>query len=227
MAPSTRTQRQRLELVAEILQVARDQLEEGGPNAVSLRGVARTVGMSAPSLYTYFPSVAHLYTELIAQSYTALAGAISNALRKHANAEPPVRLVAGARAYRRWAIAHRQQFNLIFFDQISGYEAPRGGPTVEAQTMALRPIAASYAATLGCDLEELSADDALLDEFLAWWGAFHGIVALEVNHHLDWRDPERIFERHLARSVAHLDHQHHSSQTTRTTSRRKPTKGTM
>jgi AcrR family transcriptional regulator len=201
---STRGQRQRRALVGDIVEEARRQLEAGGPSGISLRAVARAVGMSAPSLYTYFPSLSHLYTELISQSYRDLAAAVEGALRRTSKADLEARLLAGPRAYRRWSLSHRQQFNLIFFDQISGYQAPPEGPTVEAQTMALRPIAAAYAAACQRTVEELSADDDLLDEFLGWWGAFHGLVALEVNHHLDWRQPNRIFERHLTTSVAHL-----------------------
>lgn len=204
MTKSIRGQRQRQELIDEIVREARVQLEAGGPSAISLRGVARAVGLSAPSLYTYFPSLAHLYTELIAQSYRELAATIEATLRRHSKSDPVERLLAGPRAYREWALAHRQQFNLIFFDQISGYQAPPDGPTVEAQTMALRPIAAAYVVLRGRTVEDLSTDDDLLDEFLGWWGAFHGLVALEVNHHLDWRKPDGIFERHLTTSVAHL-----------------------
>ena len=204
MEPSTRGQRQRQALIADIVREARTQLEAGGPNAISLRGVARAVGMSAPSLYTYFPSLAHLYTELISQSYRELAKTIEDTLRRNRTASVEVRLLAGPRAYRRWALAHREQFNLIFFDQINGYQAPPDGPTVAAQTLALRPIAESYATACNRSIDELSTDDELLDEFLGWWGAFHGLVALEVNHHLDWRQPNRIFERHLTASVARI-----------------------
>ncbi len=202
MKEPTRSQRQRRALIDDILREALAQLEVGGPNAISLRGVARSVGMSAPSLYTYFPSLAHLYTELISHSYRDLAKAVENTLRRNSKADVEDRLLAGPRAYRRWALAHRGQFNLIFFDQIDGYQAPPDGPTVDAQTLALRPIAATFAAALRLTVEELTSNDDVLDDFLGWWGAFHGIVALEVNHHLDWRRPNRIFERHLTTSVA-------------------------
>jgi AcrR family transcriptional regulator len=208
MTQRSRGERQRDELVAEILDEARRQLEAGGPNGISLRAVARAVGMSAPSLYTYFPSLAHIYTELITQSYGDLAATIERALARHSKSDPHERLLIGPRAYRRWALAHREQFNLIFFDQIRGYKAPPEGPTVDAQTMALRPIAATYAAVVGFDLDELTTDGGLLDDFIGWWGAFHGLVALEVNHHLDWRNPSQIFERHLATSTGHLLDQH-------------------
>jgi AcrR family transcriptional regulator len=190
--------------VDDVVAEARRLLEESGPSAVTLRGIAREVGVTAPALYTYFPSLAELFTELIVQSYQELERSVASALDAAADLGLDDRLAAGPIAYRQWGLAHRQQFNLIFFDQITGYAALPEGPTVDAQTAVLRPIAAEYAAARGRTIDDVLDDDELLDEFLAWWGAFHGIVALDVNHHLDWRDPEAIFLRHLAASIQQL-----------------------
>lgn len=197
----TRRARQRKELEQDIVAEARRRLEQGGPTAVTFRGIAREVGVSAPALYTYFPSLADLFTKLIVQSYNALEAVVSAAVEGAGGSSLEERLAVGPVAYRRWAIEHRQQFNLIFFDQIAGYAAPPDGPTVDAQTDVLRPIAAQYAEARGRTTNDILSDEVLLDDFLGWWGAFHGIVALEVNRHLDWRDPETIFLRHLHASV--------------------------
>ena len=111
------------------------------------------------------------------------------------------RLLVGPRAYRAWAIANPQQFNLVFFDQIPGYAAPPGGPTVDAQTDVLVALAGPYAEAVGVELDVLRSAGDDLDGFLSWWGGFHGLVALEVNHHLDWVDAEAVFERRLAADV--------------------------
>ncbi|MGK9269681.1 TetR/AcrR family transcriptional regulator [Williamsia muralis] len=204
MAKESRRDRQRRELKQDIVAEARRRLEDGGLSAVTLRGIAREVGMSAPALYTYFPSLSELLTELIVQSYKSLEANITAALAESAGSALEQRLETGPVAYRAWAIEHPRQFNLIFFDQIRGYAAPPDGPTVPAQTDVLRPIAIHYAEARGCSLVELEADGDLLDDFLGWWGAFHGIVALEVNHHLDWREPERVFRRYLGSSIRNL-----------------------
>lgn len=183
---------------------ARRQLEEGGPTAVTLRGIAREVGVSAPALYTYFPNLAEVFTELIVQSYGALESSVAAALDAASEVSLERRLAVGPDAYRQWAIENRQQFNLIFFDQITGYAAPPDGPTVDAQTRTLHPIAAEYARARGRTINDMDSDGELLDDFLGWWGAFHGIVALEVNHHLDWREPDTIFQQHLQASIREL-----------------------
>lgn len=204
MAEPTRRERQRQQLVDDVVSEAFRLLEHGGPAAVTLRGIAREVGVTAPALYTYFPSLAELFTELIVRSYRSLEAGVAAALATSSDLDLAERLAAGPVAYRAWAIEHRQRFNLIFFDQIAGYAAPPDGPTVDAQTAVLRPIAAEYATARGRTIDDLLGDTELLDDFLAWWGAFHGIVALEVNHHLDWRHPEAIFLRHLDASVHQL-----------------------
>lgn len=201
MPPETRRERQRRILIEEILTAARSQLEAGGPGAVSLRGISRAVGMSAPSLYTYFPSLSHVFTELIVASFRSLADAVSHAVKAVSGDSLEQRLLAGPRAYRTWALTNPQHFNLVFFDQIVGYQAPPDGPTVDAQVAVLQPIANQYAQAQGIDAEVLRVPGTHLDGFLAWWGAFHGLVALEVNHHLDWVDPASVFERRLQSDV--------------------------
>ncbi len=204
METETRRERHRRTLIEEILAEARSLLEQGGPSSVSLRAIARAVGMSAPSLYTYFPSLNDLFTELIVRSYDALASHVSRDLDALGDAPVGDRLVAGPLAYRSWALENRQQFNLVFFDQIAGYEAPADGPTVAAQTSVLRPMAVDYAAAHGQSLEVLLEPGDLLDDFLGWWGSFHGLVVLEVNHHLDWVDASAVFERRLRREIRQM-----------------------
>ena len=204
MAEESRRRRQRRELIAEILNVARTQLAAGGPGSVSFRAIARSVGLSAPSLYSYFPSLADLFTELIVQSYESLAHAVNAAVEQARSESLEERLLAGPRAYRRWALDNRQAFNLIFFDQITGYQAPVDGPTVAAQIAVLRPIANEFAIAAGLKPGALSSPSDDLDSFLGWWGAFHGLVALEANHHLSWVDSEAVFERRLRLDIAQI-----------------------
>lgn len=204
MTQESRRERQRRELHDSILDEARTLLSEGGPAAVSLRAISRALGMSAPSLYTYVSSLGDLFTKLIVQSYQSLAAEIEGAVDAASHATLEDRLAAGPSAYRSWALAHRQQFNLVFFDQIADYEAPPDGPTVKAQTAVLMPIATEYAKARGTSLEQLIEPGDMLDDFLGWWGTFHGLVALEVNHHLDWVDSERVFQRRLERDIQEL-----------------------
>ena len=92
-----------------------------------------------------------LFTELILRIYGELAAATERAVTAFADASVGDRILAGPLAYRRWALAHRAEFNLVFTDQLPGYAAEPGGPTVEAQTAIFRPMARAFAEALGSD----------------------------------------------------------------------------
>ena len=193
--PGRRAQ-QREELVADIKAAALAQIADGGATAVSWRGIAAEVGMNPASLYTYFPSLHDLYTALIADGFGALGAELADAVRT-AGPDRSDRALAWARAYRLWARRHPSWFNLCFTDVLPGYEAPPGGPTVEAQRSMFEPL-------LG-DLPS-SPDGPDLTTGVAFWAAVHGATTLEVNHHVHsgWADVDGTFERTVEVAVGAL-----------------------
>ena len=88
-ADSTVRERRRAETVREIKQAAVEQLAEVGVGALSLRGVARAVGMTVQSLYHYFDSRDALLTALIGDAHHALADA-AQAAADATRGAPPV-----------------------------------------------------------------------------------------------------------------------------------------
>jgi len=115
----------RAELVAEIIRSARDQLAAHGAAALSLRAVARDLGMASSALYRYFSSRDALLTALIIESYEALADACEQA---HAEADPDDHLERWRRiahAVRDWARANPHEYALIYGSPVPGYEAPQ------------------------------------------------------------------------------------------------------
>ena len=195
-----RRARQRRELLAAIEAEARRLLEEGGAGNVSMRAIARAVGLGPASLYTYFDSLDDIFTLLLLSSYENLATATAAAVGAFADDPPADRAFAGILAHRRWALAHRNEFNLLFTDVLPGYAAPPGGPTVDAQIQVFQPIvdALTEVGPLGSDLTVEQAGVVV-------WCAFHGAVALEVNHHLDWLDdPAVSHETTVRRAIASI-----------------------
>jgi AcrR family transcriptional regulator len=51
---STRRERRRLEMTGDIIATAREHLRSGGMNAISLRAIAREIGVTPAALYRYF-----------------------------------------------------------------------------------------------------------------------------------------------------------------------------
>ncbi|MGY1635287.1 TetR/AcrR family transcriptional regulator [Geodermatophilus sp. SYSU D00742] len=121
--PPTARARIRAELTAEITDAARRQLAEVGAAALSLRAVARELGMASSALYRYFPSRDDLLTRLIIDGYDALGAAAEAA--DDPTAPPRERWLAVCRAVRGWARAHPHEYALLYGSPVPGYAAPR------------------------------------------------------------------------------------------------------
>lgn len=89
-------------------------LVEQGGEGFALRAIAREMGMSAPALYRYFDSRENLVEHVVADLYDELVAHLVAARDEADPAVPAVQLLACSRAFRRWAIGHRQEFGLLF-----------------------------------------------------------------------------------------------------------------
>ncbi|OII36145.1 TetR/AcrR family transcriptional regulator [Curtobacterium sp. MMLR14_002] len=123
MAPTARALA-RQTVTADILAAARTRLTDEGPAALSLRAVARDVGMVSSAVYRYFPSRDDLLTALLITDYDELGSAVE-AAGAAAGPAPGARWVAMCRAIRDWSIAHPGDFALLFGSPVPGYAAPR------------------------------------------------------------------------------------------------------
>jgi AcrR family transcriptional regulator len=120
---STARERVRAEITGEITEAARRQLAEVGAAALSLRAVAREVGMVSSAVYRYFASRDDLLTRLIIDGYDAV-GAAAEAADDPA-ARPEERWTAVCAAVRDWARAHPHEYALLYGSPVPGYVAPR------------------------------------------------------------------------------------------------------
>jgi AcrR family transcriptional regulator len=220
----TRRERLRAELVAHIKQVALQQLEAGGPAAVSLRGIAREIGVSPAALYGYFDSLDDLFTALITDGFDSLADAVETAVAATAERPRGERMLAAVLAYRRWALANPAHFRLCYFSPIPGYEAPLEGPTIRASLRVVVPMLQLLAE--GWARGELTAPQkgpivdtskfeqqfglALTSDQLRFatecWGEFHGLVTLELAGHIHprWTDAEELFSANMRSMIGRM-----------------------
>ncbi|GGT93428.1 MULTISPECIES: TetR/AcrR family transcriptional regulator [Streptomyces] len=193
--------RARIEITAAIKDEARRQLAAEGAAKLSLRAVARELGMVSSALYRYFPSRDDLLTALIVDAYDAAGAAAEEADARAAGADPRDRLarwVAVCRAVRSWAVAHPHEYALIYGSPVPGYSAPQDtvGP---ASRVGLVLISIAHDAFTGdgiappplpADLrpeaERLAADltpdlpPALSVALVAAWSQLFGLVSFEV-----------------------------------------------
>jgi AcrR family transcriptional regulator len=147
-AAHTARERARAELTREITDTARRQLATVGAEGLSLRAVARELGMVSSALYRYFPSRDDLLTALIRQAYQALGDAAEAADRLEAS--PAHRWQAVCSAVRNWARAHPHEYALIYGSPVPGYRAPRTtvAPAARVPLLLLRIARDAWAAAL-------------------------------------------------------------------------------
>ncbi|MEV0321172.1 TetR/AcrR family transcriptional regulator [Streptomyces sp. NPDC050658] len=190
--------RARVEVTAAIKDEARRQLAADGAAKLSLRAVARELGMVSSALYRYFPSRDDLLTALIIDAYNSLGEAAETAHAKVASAAPVRRWTVVCEAVRTWALAHPHEYALIYGSPVPGYSAPR--TTVEAAArvgLLLIAIVRDAHRTRGVavpklpgglrtEAERMAADlapdlpAALAPALVAAWSQLFGLVGFEV-----------------------------------------------
>ncbi|HWC83334.1 MAG TPA: TetR/AcrR family transcriptional regulator [Pseudonocardiaceae bacterium] len=141
-AGRTARDRARAELTAEIKLEARNQLATSGGGGLSLRAVARELGMVSSALYRYFASRDDLLTALIIDAYGAMADAAQTADESVTSRDPAQRWRAMAHAMREWALANRHEYSLLFGSPVPGYQAPQDtiAPAVRTYQLLLATV---------------------------------------------------------------------------------------
>lgn len=123
-AGRTARERARAELTREITDVARRHLATEGAAGLSLRAVARELGMVSSAVYRYFPSRDDLLTALIIDGYNAIGAAVEEAEAASPRADYAGRWLTACRAIRGWALAHPHEYALVYGSPVPGYRAP-------------------------------------------------------------------------------------------------------
>jgi AcrR family transcriptional regulator len=145
-APRTARERVREEMTAEILAVAGDHVARDGAAALSLRSIARDLGMAPSALYRYFDGRDALLSGLILLAYEALADEAERAADEAERDGLAVRWLGVPRAVRLWALERPHQWGLIFGTPVPGFHAPED--TIEPYTRLafalVRPLLAAH-----------------------------------------------------------------------------------
>jgi AcrR family transcriptional regulator len=210
---------QREDMPREIKAIARQQMSELGTAGLSLRAIARQMEITAPAIYNYFPRLEDLITALIVDAFNDLAVAMDDARADSSTKSTHSQIEAMLFAYRQWAVDHPVDFQLIYGNPIPGYEAPLEvtGPLARRPFIGLFDLYAhalhseeieipeeylqvpkSISANLVYWREQTGIDlpDALSCLMMSGWARIHGLVMLELFHHLQpvVGDPEAFYQ---------------------------------
>lgn len=141
-APSLRA-RIRAEMTSEIKETARRHLAAHGAANLSLRAVARDLGMVSSAVYRYFASRDELLTALIIDAYDSLGAAVEAADAGVDRGDLVGRFRAICTAVRAWALASPHEYALVYGSPVPGYVAPQD--TVGPATRVTRVLGAILA----------------------------------------------------------------------------------
>jgi AcrR family transcriptional regulator len=197
------TKKQQLANLPEIIkEAAWRQITVSGASSLSLRGIARELGITAPAIYNYFPDRDTLVTALIIDAFSSFGD--RQLVARDAFAGPGrelERLRATGLAYRQWAIDHPYRYLLIFGNPVPGYKPPieELKPVMMRSLSALKSCIAELHALGWIDLTEIprpqlepdqcfcslpeNTDSDMLGVYavaLLIWSRVHGLVSLEI-----------------------------------------------
>jgi AcrR family transcriptional regulator len=123
-APRTARERARAEITSEILDAGRRHLATDGATGISLRAIARDLGMASSAVYRYVASRDELLTKLIIDAYDSLGAAAEASEAAVDRADLPGRWTAICTTVRHWAITNPNEYALIYGSPVPGYVAP-------------------------------------------------------------------------------------------------------
>jgi AcrR family transcriptional regulator len=222
-APRNARARVRAELTGEILVVARRHLAEAGAVNLSLRAVARDLGMVSSALYRYFPSRDDLLTALIIDAYGAVADVGEAADRACKRTDLLGRWLAVCKAVRRWALENPHEYALIYGTPVPGYVAPEATvePVVRFSTVLLGilveahavgrlaespiPVSKSIVRSIGPLRAQVPAevpDAAVIAGLIGWTHLFGAISSELFGHRHNVVDNNGVFFDHEMRQLA-------------------------
>ncbi|WP_020667803.1 TetR/AcrR family transcriptional regulator [Amycolatopsis nigrescens] len=209
-AETSPRERYRRQVRAEIKQHAWEQIAVAGASGLSLKAIARQLGMTSPALYRYYTSRDELLTELIQDAYRSLADTMAAA------AEDGADLAGLGHAMRRWALADPHRYHLLYGTPVPGYQAPKDTTAIASQIMGTLLPACDQPARHAPKTEfddhlehrllagQQHPTGATFHRALTFWTRLHGVLSLELAGHFTGMDfdPDRLFEAELERLLA-------------------------
>lgn len=166
---------------AELIEAGIRLLEEHGPTALRARKVAAEVGASTMAVYTHFGGMTGLLDAIAGEAFARFAQALTEVPRTD---DPVADFLAMGIAYRGFALANPQRYQLIFGIGSPGEHTDRTDITVTGRTTDRSARAASFEALLHAVRRMVAAgrirDDGELPIAGRMWSLIHGEVMLEL-----------------------------------------------
>lgn len=147
------------------------------PETLTLRQVAREVGVAPASIYSHFPDLGALIQHVLRLRYEELAQLMTQAARSAP--DPLSELVARCTAYVHWGVDHPGHYRTLFGGRMPADLVPLSAHGAGAEL--LGSVVDSLAAAAAAD-RELSTPEERWRAGLMLWTALHGLVTLYNDH---------------------------------------------
>ncbi|MFD4637458.1 TetR/AcrR family transcriptional regulator [Lentzea sp. NPDC058436] len=218
---ATTRQSAREQMMRDIVRVGREHLTSVLPADLSLRAVARDLGVVPSALYRYVRDRDALITLLIVDAYDSLGDEVDEALKATSRRSYRKRLEAAVLAARAWAVRERSRFALLYGAPVPGYAAP-GEQTVAPGTRViaaiatladdawragdLQPVEATLSRTVRTDMERLRRTYGIdmpannVSRVYGLWSAIIGAILFDVFGHYasdTLTEPEEFLRAHV------------------------------
>jgi AcrR family transcriptional regulator len=190
-------------LRAEIIDAASRELARSGEaGTLTLRGLARTVGVATTSIYLHFANIEELLFAVKLARVEEFDAALAEAAEA-AGADPYQRVRARAHAYVDFALANRGEYAVMFAAQIYAEDGP---PPEVGDQQSLKAIAEDVARAMSSSAQAISAQPISAET--AWmcalhlWTGMHGMLMLRRSRpHLPWPDLNTELDDLVARII--------------------------
>lgn len=173
--PASRRDRRRQETIADIKTAARAQLAEGGPTRISLRAIARELGMTPSAVHYYFPGREALLNALIIDGWDSLSIVLRTRYEQTRQLPAHERWIAVTSAHRAWALEHPAEYLLLYGHtglRVTPGADPSVGKAMSKAVVVLFTMMRDALAAGEIDAEKLqTATPARLRQQLADWRA--------------------------------------------------------
>jgi AcrR family transcriptional regulator len=187
----------------DILDAASEILETtGSSEAVTLRAVARSVGIAAPSIYAHFPDREAILDQLCSDGFAQFRATLEAAVAPFC--DPVDRLFAGCRAYLRFAGEHPRRYRALFdFPEVRTRQRPVDLASLAEGLAALNVLVEGIA---DCARAGRSTSTDHFTDAVAVWVALHGLATLRADSSptFPWPDQDRLVTAIVGR-LAQLD----------------------